>query len=235
MLFPEFSRKNINGTAPTFSFFWGIPRRLTNPNKNKVFILGFHKTGTTSITKAMLRLGYRVCGNMNQINEFDSRHHTTLDLFDMALPIIDRYDVFEDTPWFMLYEELLENYPDSKFILTLRNPESWYKSVLKHFGGYSEWNFHSWIYKGHGDPIGNKDLYIYTYTKHNKAVQEYFKLKNKKLLVMHLPEDFNWKILCDYLECKIPWGKFPHANSATSRNTWMRTFLDYLKKAYYSK
>lgn len=234
MLFPEFSRKNIDGTAPTPSFVGGLYRRLTHVSRKKVFIIGFHKTGTTSLTRAMVRLGYRVCGGMNQIKGFDQTRHSTGDLFEMAQPLLDQYDVFEDTPWFMLYKELLDKYPESKFILTLRPAEQWYKSVLTHFAGYDQWNYHSWIYQGHGDPAGNKKLYINTYKKHNEAVQKYFRENNKELLIMHLPEDFNWEILCGYLECKIPWGKFPHANSAVSRNSWQRMFLDHLKKFYYS-
>jgi len=234
MLFPEFSRKNIDGTAPTTSFLWGLYRRLTNFNRKKVFIIGFHKTGTTSLTKAMVRLGYRVCGSMYQIEEFDESCHSSNDLFDLAQPLIDQYDVFEDTPWFMLYRELLDHYPESKFILTIRPADQWYRSVSKHFGGYDQWKFHSWIYQGCGDPIGNKNLYIDTYNKHNKAVQKYFKENDKQLLIMNLPEDFNWDTLCGYLDCKIPWGEFPHANSASSRNTLQRKLLDGIKKIYYN-
>lgn len=233
MILPELSRKNIDGTAPSPSFFRGLYRRVTQPNKNKVFVVGYHKTGTTSLTKALLVLGYRVCGSLNQIKDFNPSVHSRSDLFKMALPLLKEYDVFEDTPWFMFYRELLEEHPDGKFILTVRPSENWYKSVVKHFGGYDKWNYHSWIYDGLGDPVGNRQIYIEKYEQHNKEVINYFKNKGKDILIMELPNDFNWKTLCGFLDCKKPFGNFPHANSVGSRETKQRKLLDLIKRSFY--
>lgn len=234
MLLPELSRKNIDGTGPSISFFKGLFRRLSQTNKQKVFVIGFHKTGTTSLAKALVQLGYRVCGSMNQIKDFKPAIHSKNDLFKMAQPLLSSYDVFEDTPWFVFYKELLNQFPDGKFILTIRPSEAWYKSVLKHFGGYDKWNYHAWIYDGFGDPTGHKELYIKKYEEHNENVLNYFNDQGKNLLVMHLPNDFNWETLCGFLSCKKPRGAFPHANTVGSRETMNRKFLDVIKKMYYS-
>ncbi len=233
ILLPELSRDNKHGMAPSSYFFKGLYRRLTNRNRNKVFVLGFHKTGTSSLAKALVVLGYRVCGFVNPPTNYTPDMYTREELFeDWYKPFLKKYDVVEDTPWFIFYRELLELYPDAKFILTIRPVDKWYKSALKHFGGYDRKSYH-WIYNGEGDPEGNKELYIKKYTEHNKDVIRYFKERNKELLVMNLPEDFNWEVLCDFLDCRKPSGDFPHANSATERLTIKRKLIDAVKKRYY--
>lgn len=232
-LLPELSRDNKYGTAPSSYFFRGLYRRLTVRNRKKVFVLGFHKTGTTSLAKALVVLGYRVCGFVNPLSNFTPHTHTRKELFEARYkPLLKEYDVFEDTPWFIFYKDLLELYPDAKFILTIRPVEKWYKSALKHFGGYDRKSYH-WIYDGKGDPEGNKQLYIQKYNQHNKDVIKHFKKNNKELLVMNLPEDFNWSVICNFLNCSKPFGDFPHANSSSERSTLKRKLIDAVKRKYY--
>lgn len=234
MLFPELSRKNLHGLAPTSSFFRGLYRRITMKDRRKIFVIGFHKTGTTSLAKALQVLGYRVCGFVNPSQGIEYKTHTKEELFDTTYrPLLEQYDAFEDTPWFIFYKELLEIYPDARFILTVRSPEGWYRSALKHFGGFQRRSF-QWIYNGMGDPVGNRTLYLKTYNTHNREVIDYFKQRNKRLLVMNLPDDFNWETLCEFLECDIPRGEFPHANSISSRDTIRRKLLDHVKTLYYT-
>lgn len=229
MLLPELSRKNTHGLAPSPCFFRGLHRRLAKKDREKIFVLGFHKTGTTSLAKALQVLGYRVCGFVTP--KLDRNPSTRRELFELSYkPLLNKYDAFEDTLWFIFYKELANIYPDAKFILTVRPEISWYKSMVKHFGGFDRKIFH-WIYEGYGDPIGNQELYLKKYTQHNHDVIQYF--KNKDLLIMHVPEDFNWEILCDFLSCKKPFGKFPHANSASSRDTIKRKVIDQMKSWYY--
>lgn len=235
MLFPELSRKNTHGMAPSQNFFRGLYRRIRYFNKRpKVFVLGFHKTGTTSLAKALLILGYRVCGFVGNDKSITPTTHTRQDFFESTYkPLLNNYDAFEDTMWFMFYKELVELYPDAKFILSIRNEEQWYKSMAKHFGGYNRELFH-WIYDGIGDPLEDKDLYISKYKKHNDDVIQFFKEQEKDLLVMNMPEDFRWEVLCDFLEFKKPlFGEFPHANSVSTRNTLSRKIIDFLKGKYY--
>lgn len=234
MLLPELSRKNQHGMAPSSTFFKGLYRRITKKRRRKVFVIGFHKTGTTSLARALLRLGYRVCGFINPEKEVHTSEHNSQSLFAVARPLLQEYDAFEDIPWFMFYKELLETYPDGKFILTMRTGESWYKSALKHYGGYDRKSFH-WIYDGEGDPVGNKELFIKKYEQHNEEVINYFKSKNKELLIMNLPNDFNWDKLCSFLNCKKPYDAFPHANAVSSRNTISRKLIDVVKDLYYRK
>lgn len=232
MLLPELSRNNTHGTGPSLCFFRGLFRRLTNRNRKKIFVLGFHKTGTTSLAKALVVLGYRVCGFVNPKKGIEPETHTRQELFETTYkPLLNEYDVFEDTLWFMFYRELKELYPDAKFILSVRPENSWYESMVNHFGGDDRRSYR-WIYDGVGDPQENRALYLQKYRQHNRAVRNYFN-GSDNFLEMRLPEDFNWNTLCGFLKCKVPYGQFPHANSASSRSRLFRKMIDLVKRWYY--
>ncbi len=42
----------------------------------------------------------------------------------MAYELVAQYDAFQDNPWPIIYKGLDVKYPDSKFILMLRDPDS---------------------------------------------------------------------------------------------------------------
>lgn len=177
---------------------------------NKIFCIGFHKTGTKSLAAALNRLGYRVTGP-NGLTDPDIETN----VYAMAYDLVERYDAFQDNPWPILYKELDTNYPDSKFILTLRDSESWIKSQVDHFG-YHETPMRKWIY-GAGCPKGNENTYIERFERHNKEVQDYFRARPQDLLIMDLAKADGWEKLCSFLRADIPNAPFPHANTAIDR------------------
>jgi len=67
----------------------------------KVFCIGFHKTGTTSLNVALNTLGYRVTGP-NGVNDPDIAKN----VLRMADDLVKRYDAFQDNPWPIIYKEL---------------------------------------------------------------------------------------------------------------------------------
>ncbi len=178
--------------------------------KTKVFCVGFHKTGTKSLSVALRSLGYRVTGP-NGVNDPDIENN----VLSMAFQLAEKYDAFQDNPWPIIYKELDEQYPGSKFILMLRDPESWIKSQVKHFHR-RETPMRKWIY-GAGCPEGNEDVYIKRFKDHNKEVVNYFKNRPQDLLVMDLAEGDGWDKLCTFLGVDIPKIAFPHANKASAR------------------
>ncbi len=96
--------------------------------KRKVFCIGFHKTGTTSLELALKKLGYRVTGS------FGTKDPAIADkVHEMAYATVENFDAFEDNPWPILYKELDERFPGSKFILTRRPAEAWIKSQVRDF------------------------------------------------------------------------------------------------------
>lgn len=173
--------------------------------KTKVFCIGFHKTGTTSLHRALEMLGYRVHEEFG-VHDPDIQQ-TAL---NRALALVPDYDAFRDNPWPILYRELDEQVPGSKFILTVRPAERWLQSVLNHFGGRTS-AMREWIY-GAGDPTGHEHLYVERYQQHNEDVQRYFADRPDDLLVMDLTAGDGWEKLCPYLGYSIPTQEFPHSN-----------------------
>ncbi len=78
---------------------------------NKLFIIGLPRTGTTSISVALLDYGFKVA-------------HTayTKRAFELA-------DVISDAPCFSDYKELDKLFPDSKFVYLDRALQSWIPSM----------------------------------------------------------------------------------------------------------
>jgi len=179
-------------------------------NEKKVFCIGFPKTGTKSINRALTTLGYKVKSFFGADDPDIGRN-----VYERAFGFAEQYDAFDDTPWCVIYKELDKKYPRSKFILTLRPTEKWIKSAVDHFGKRSvplrEWTF------GVGYPKGNEDIYIARYERHNKEVLEYFKDRPDDLLVLRLTEGDGWEKLCPFLHKDIPNIAFPHENRGVDR------------------
>ncbi len=189
--------------------------------KAKVFCIGFHKTGTTTLEVALKKLGYRVTGSFGTKDpDIAAKVH------EMAYAKAEEFDAFEDNPWPILYRELDERFPGSKFILTRRPAEAWIRSQVKDFAS-TETPMRRWIYgEDAGCPEGNEDVYLERYERHNREVLEYFRNRPEDLLVFDLPTDAGWEKLCPFLGREIPDQPFPHANKASLS----RTVKNWLKK-----
>ena len=190
----------------------------------KIFCIGFHKTGTTSLTVALKTLGYRVTGP-NGVNDPDIAKN----VLPMAYDLVKKYDAFQDNPWPIIYKELDQKYPGSKFILTLRNPESWMRSQVRHFGT-RETPMRRWIY-GVGCPEGNEEVYLRVFEKHNREVLAYFENRASDLLVMDLARGDGWEKLCPFLGAPLQSTPFPHANKATERESLTAPIVKLFRRA----
>jgi hypothetical protein len=193
--------------------------------RSKVFGIGFHKTGTTSLAVALRTLGYRVTGP----NGVDDPHIAT-NVHAMAYSLLERFDAFQDNPWPILFKELDARCPTSKFILTVRDTESWIKSQVEHFGRGTT-PMREWIY-GVGCPKGNEETYIKRFEAHNAEVREYFKDRPQDLLIFDLVHGEGWDKLCAFLGADVPNVPFPHANTAANRSKARRRPL---LRAFFSR
>jgi len=176
----------------------------------KVFGIGFHKTATTSLKFALDHYGYRVTGP-NGRNDPDIANNALALCCDLA----ERFDGFQDNPWPIVYREMDERFPGSKFVLTTRPTERWLKSVVEHFAD-QDTAMREWIY-GIGHPLGNEDVYVARYERHNREVKEYFADRPDALLELKITEGDGWDKLAPFLGRPIPDAEFPRANSAEAR------------------
>lgn len=182
----------------------------------KVFCIGFHKTGTTSLYSALTKLGYKVSGTV--------AHHWTAEQLrengaKFCIDEAERYDAVEDMPWPHFFRELDQEYPGSKFILTLREPQAWFASIDKHFGEAAT-QLNIFTYGREFVPArGHKDHWIKTCEAHNAAVREYFKDRPHDLLEMTLADGDGWEQLCPFLGHEIPEEPFPVKNTSEGRKS----------------
>ena len=177
----------------------------TSLNTPKVFCIGFHKTGTTSLNDALTRLGYRVTGPDGVMDQNISDN-----VLDMCVELTKEYDAFIDNPWPIMFKEMDELYPESKFILTLRPVDKWYKSICRHFQETIT-PMREFIY-GVGCPVGNESVYKERYLRHYDSVREHFSGRDNDLLEFNLVEGDSWDKLCTFLGEKPLNDVFPHRN-----------------------
>jgi len=176
--------------------------------KRKVVGVGLGKTGTTSLAHCLTYLGYN--HQWYDADLFLDYPHST----DNILDVLKHKDSCEDFPWPYLYKEIDELYPDSKFILTMReNPEIWYRSLCKHFARGGK-NTQKLLAYGHNSPLEDKQAHIDLYLRHSEAIQCYFAARPEKLLVVCWGQGDGWGEICKFLGHSVPPVPFPHANKA---------------------
>jgi len=179
----------------------------------KVICIGWHKTGTSTMGLALLELGYKVLGAREDMAKYLLKGDITT-----PLKLAGKFDALQDVPWAALYKELDKAYPGSKFILTLRDEDSWLNSAKKHFKDYNI-PLHEWLYSD-GVLEGNEELYLNRYKKHYAEIKTYFAGREKDLLVMNFKEGDAWEKLCGFLDKPLPKKAFPHENKGNhSLNT----------------
>jgi hypothetical protein len=185
------------------------------PVPTRIFGVGMHKTGTTSLHSALTTLGY------------DSAHWNSgawaKAIFqemksNKKSSTLEKHYALTDLPITMLYEDLDRSYPGSKFILTTRNEVSWLNSVEKHWSYdtneyRAEWDVYPASHMLHNELYGRKmfdaDVFLERFRRHNLEVQEYFKSRPNDLLVMDLDKNAGWADLCCFLSKPIPFVPYP--------------------------
>lgn len=186
----------------------------------KVFAIGFQKTGTSSLGKALETLGYQVGGYWDFRDMANQEGLTWEEIEHRAFELAERFDAFKDTPWPVLYKKLDERYPGSKFILVTRDSEKWIQSASKDFMAHPNM-IHRLIY-GCDFPVGNEQVWIDRYEQHNRDVVAYFSGRPNDFVSMHLDRgEVTFKSICGFLKCEIPDEPWPHVNQIRDKKRRM--------------
>jgi len=178
--------------------------------RTKVFGIGFHKTGTTSLAHALRTLSYDVAGP-NGVNDPNIREN----LDNLVETVSVRFDAFRDNPWPIVFKKMDDMHPGSKFILTIRDPDHWIRSLVAHFETRTT-PMRELIY-GVGSPAGNEEIFKRRLLAHNAEVIDYFKHRPDDLLVIDITRDGAWEPICRFLGEPVPAIPFPYANRAEDR------------------
>jgi hypothetical protein len=198
----------------------------------KIFGLGFSKTGTTSFEKSLELLGYKVCRghwkNPHTFYLFALYIHRD---YEEIFRLVNYWDAFADGPWggTDLYMEIYRRFPDSKYILTIRDAESWYESfekLITMFDRNPETAFDSFHANRYGaayffkhifqiDKLaGNREKIITHYKEYNDRVIEFFSKNKAEFMVFDMPKGDGWGKLCKFMGVSIPNAPFPHENKS---------------------
>lgn len=186
------------------------------PMPTRIFGIGMHKTGTTSLHKAFQILGYDSW-------HWSSAHAAKAIWREMNThgrsPTLERYHALCDLPIPMLYQQLDKAYPGSKFILTVRPEPEWLASVKAHFDPTLNkwqpgWDQDPFTHRVHNLLYGRKDFdadtMLNVYRRHNAEVANYFIGRPDDLLVVD-PYD-GWSRMCDFLGGAVPIVSYPREN-----------------------
>lgn len=177
----------------------------------KVFGIGWAKTGTTTLGEC-----FEILGLDHQSQNLDLVKDIGKGDLSRVMMLAEKKESFEDWPWIILYKELDRAFPDSRFVLTKRNPEKLiqsYKNMLGNLGSASEeLNEIRRILYGLPFPRVSDAQLIERYEKHNSEVENYFRDRPKDLLIVDWEQGSGWKDLCGFLGKNLPNEPFPHSN-----------------------
>jgi len=185
-----------------------------NTVENKIFVVGFHRTGTSSLYSALEYFGYDVSWTFGQQNSDIAE-----EVPELCYSKIASYDAFQDVPWFVIYKRLDYWSINSKFILTYRPIDDWINSAVNYFNEH-ETETRKWIYgENYAHPAGNEYVYMKRYRRHLKEVREHFDGRKDFMeidVTTDESDEVKWKKLCNFLNQEVPENEpFPHENKST--------------------
>ncbi|WP_243439854.1 sulfotransferase family protein [Fundidesulfovibrio soli] len=161
--------------------------------------VGLSRTGTTTFCQAMRVLGYAQVAHNPNFDQLRSLHAAA----DNNVAIYFKY--------------LDYKFPQSKFILTIRDLDSWLHSIQyildKH--PVTSLNEDEPIKRRmllYGDVKFDRDLFIRAYFRHYDAVRSYFRLRPNDLIEVDFTKGDGWDKICPFLELPVPDVEFPHLN-----------------------
>ena len=175
----------------------------------KIFGVGLNKTGTSTLRECLSYLGFTHYKCSYEFLKDYKRKNDFTGIFETA----EKYDSFSDWPWLLIYKELDERFPGSKFILTVRKSEQTWLSSLKRHSLYTR-PFHHCrrMAYGYNYPFWHEEDYIKIYKEHNREVTGYFTDRPDDFLILNWEQGDGWQKLCNFLDKDIPNASLPHRN-----------------------
>ena len=186
---------------------------------------GVGRTGTYSLKLALNEIGVGPCHHMEEVlinlpNQLPLWVASVADNSDWSKNY-DGYNSAVDWPTACFYRELADEYPDAKFILTVRDPDRWVDSfsatIYKLLAGKDEapQEMRAWldmvvgVTAKTGFPLGlDRDELRQAFTTHTRAVTD--AIPADRLLVFEVKD--GWDPLCDFLGVPKPDIEFPNTN-----------------------
>lgn len=175
---------------------------------DKIFNVGLNRAGTSSLTQALRILGFRAAHHrvgerriVDLVNENAQANRRLLQGLD------DHYDAFSDFAASRFVATLDRQYPNSRFILTLRDLDGWLDSrERKVMKNRADPNYR------HGFLTVNRAAWTRGRTAYLAWLDEYFAGREQDLLRIDIPAGDGWEPLCRFLHRPVPSLPFPWLN-----------------------
>lgn len=196
--------------------------RFPDDQAPKIFGLGLSRTATSSLNTALNSLGFHAIHWKNPL--------TRKIISQTDVPL---FDAFTDISIAGDFEYLYSRYPNSKFILTTRDPQRWEMSVRAHYlmtngcQELEELRAHP-SNKETSAPAGRVFWSIYgrhdswqaAYHAHHQRVRAFFSDKPaNRYLELAVTEGQGYDLLCPFLDQPIPDQPFPNENAQIEKRT----------------
>ena len=196
----------------------------------KIIGAGFGRTGTSSLQVALEELLGGKCYHMKEVmlqaehlqawHEFAVGKRSTMDWGWL----LEGYTATVDCTVCIYYDELMEVFPEARVILTIRDPQQWWKSFNRLMGTVHKARLLCFLVPKLRkiaqftdkiiiqDVFGGrleKDHCISIFERHNDTVRKV--VPKDRLLEYDVRQ--GWGPLCDFLGVPVPEKPFPHLNA----------------------
>ena len=214
----------------------------------KVFGAGFGRTGTMSLKFALEKLRIGPCYHMREVVSRPSHIKLWYDISRGEHPNWNRlfsgFNSAVDFPVCLFYKQLINIFPEAKFILTLRDFDTWYIStantIYKVPSILPDW-FKMVVYPIRmfivmqvnliwvglfKNNFSDRDSTKLVYYEHIESVKKI--IPADKLLIYNVKE--GWEPLCEFLDVDVPDIPFPKVNDTVEmlRNFAIIKMLPYV-------
>jgi hypothetical protein len=193
----------------------------------KIFCVGFYKTGTTTLFAALRVLGYRTVNGDKPGSYPGADDGETLirqiDAGDYRLPTFELFDAFTDNPYFHIWRQIYELYPDAKYVLSVRDENRWIESCVRFYRNRRVRPMRVWMLGSHANPAldeVSRQAWVDAYSAHNAAVRAHFASRGHQFLELDPTREAGWERLCTFLGVPVPTEPWPHANVTKRDEPW---------------
>jgi hypothetical protein len=212
----------------------------------KVVGAGFGRTGTLSLKTALEKLGFGPCYHMMEV--FPRPDHVRMWhalAFEKSMDwdlLFAGFRATVDWPSARWWREIAAHYPDAKVLLSVRDPEAWYKSMIDTIYQpmkspppdsapelvrlQTEMVRKSILGETFSNRFEDRAHSIEVFKRHNQEVRD--TIDPARLLEFDVRE--GWAPLCRFLEVPIPDEQFPRLNDTAATQARIRMMREFTRK-----
>lgn len=213
----------------------------------KVVGAGFGRTGTLSLKAALERLGFGPCYHMMEVfprPDHVAKWHRLAFEHQMDWDELFRgFNATVDWPAARWWREIAAHFPAAKVLLSVRDPEAWYKSMVDTIYQpmksaapnnapelmrlQNEMVRKAILDETFDNRFEDKAHALAVFNRHTQEVRG--AIAPQRLLVFDVRE--GWAPLCRFLEVPIPDEPFPRLNDTATTQAMIRTLQESIAKA----